>query len=189
MKLNNKYYIIRHGEALSNVKDIVSCWPEKFKNPLTTKGREQIKKASEKIKSKNIDLIFSSPLLRTKQTAGIVGKFLKIMPKFDKRLREIDFGIFNSKSAKEFVAYFESEKQRVKRKAPKGENYIDVSKRVFSFLKDAEKKYKVKNILIISHQAPLLLLEGRFKKLPIVTVMNDFVKKGRIKKGELIKLN
>ena len=28
MKLNNKYYLLRHGEAKSNVKNVVSCWPE-----------------------------------------------------------------------------------------------------------------------------------------------------------------
>ena len=84
MMLHNKYYILRHGEALSNVKGIISSWPETFKNPLTKKGREMIAVAAKMLKEKKISVIFSSDLLRTKQTAQIVGKVLKIAPKFDK---------------------------------------------------------------------------------------------------------
>ena len=42
MNLNNKYYLLRHGEAISNAKNIISSWPEKFRNYLTGKGKEQI---------------------------------------------------------------------------------------------------------------------------------------------------
>src|SRR5882724_5137403 len=98
MKLNNKYYILRHGQALSNVKGIISCWPETFKNPLTPHGKATIKESAVflqkllKLHGKTLDFIFASDLLRTRQTAEIVGKTLNIKPKFDKRLREIGFG-------------------------------------------------------------------------------------------------
>ena len=52
MKLNNKYYILRHGEALSNVKQVCSSWPEKFKNPLTKHGQEMVMAAAEMLKEK-----------------------------------------------------------------------------------------------------------------------------------------
>ena len=63
MKLNNKYYVLRHGEAVSNVKDIVSCWPEKFNNPLTKKGVVKINRAASQLEKKKIDLIFHSSIL------------------------------------------------------------------------------------------------------------------------------
>ena len=192
MKLNNKYYILRHGEAKSNAKGIVSCLPEKFKNPLTRKGASQIKSAVDKLINKNINLIFASPLLRTTQTAEIVGKALKIKIKSDKRLREIGFGIFNSKSVKSFEKYFKSSQERVKRKVPGGENYEEVLKRVFSFLAEIDKKYKDKNILIVSHQAPLLLLSGKVKGYSIlksIKSINNIFGEKRIAKGELIELN
>ena len=52
MKLNNTYYILRHGEAVSNVKQVVSSWPEKFKNPLTQHGKEMVMAAAEMLKEK-----------------------------------------------------------------------------------------------------------------------------------------
>jgi len=197
MKLNNKYYILRYGEAESNVKQIVSCWPEKINNPLTKKGVEQIGGVSERLKNKNIDLIFSSPILRAKQTAGLVGKVLGIEPQLDLRLKEIDFGPFNGASVSEFEKYFGSLevnnlKKRIKSKAPGGENYEEVMKRMFDCFKEINKKYKGKNVLIVSHHAPLLLLWvkvlGHSLSESIEHLEKIFQEK-RITKGELIELN
>ena len=152
MKLNNKYYILRHGQAKSNVEDIVSCWPEKFVNPLTEKGVSKIGKVAEELEHKNIDLIFASPLLRTKQTAEIVANKLNLKVKFDRRLREVGFGVFNGKSAEKFDNYFRNFAERINRKTKGGENYKGVLKRVTSFLTEINRKYKNKNILIVSHQ-------------------------------------
>lgn len=189
MKLNNKYYILRHGEAISNIKEIVSSWPEKFNNPLTKRGREMIKEVAGILKGKNINLIFSSDLLRTKQTAQIVGKALEIRPKFDKRLREINFGIFNSKSIFDFNEQFKKEEGRIKDSVPKGETYTHLLERVFGFLKDIDKKYKNKNILIISHECPLFFLEGKVKGFSLKKTINNYPFGKRIHKGEVRKLN
>ncbi|TSC95133.1 MAG: putative phosphoglycerate mutase [Parcubacteria group bacterium Licking1014_1] len=189
MILNNKYYILRHGEALSNVKNIVSCWPEKFKNPLTKKGVGQIKSAAEELKNKSMDLIFTSPLLRTKQTAEIAGKRLKIKPKTDKRLREVSFGLFNGKPVSDFLGYFKNDSERADKATPKGENYKDVFERVFGFFEKINRNYKDKNILIISHQVPLFLLEGYVRGLTIAETIENFPDEKMLRKGEIRELN
>jgi broad specificity phosphatase PhoE len=192
MKLNNTYYILRHGESRGNVKNIVSCWPEKFYNPLTKKGQDQIKDVAGKLKTKNVDIIFCSPILRAKQTAEIIGKRLGLEPKIDKRLRELGFGIFNHKSIEEFVKHFAKHVDRIKNRPPKGENYQDVTKRMFRFFKDINKKYKGKNILIVSHQAPLLLLRARVSGYLLsesIVKLEEIFQEKRITKGELIELN
>ena len=189
MKLKNHYYIMRHGEAKSNVKDIVSSWPEKFKNPLTKKGKEKVKETAKVLLEKNIDLIFSSPLLRAKQTSEIVGKKLKLKVKFDKKLKEIGFGTFNSESIEKFVRFFESRIKRINHSTPKGESYSDVSKRMILFLKDTEKKYKGKNILIVSHQAPLFLLEGHIEGLSLRDIIENFPQERMLHKAQLRELN
>lgn len=188
MKLNNKYYILRHGEALSNVKNIVSSWPEKFRNPLTANGARQIKESANKIKNKNINLIFSSDLLRTKQTAEIIGKKLKLTPKFDKRLREVGFGSLNSRPAEELI-YLSFEKERLTRSFKGSETYGSVLKRVYAFLKYLEKKYEGKNIFIISHQCPLWILENKVKGFSLAQGLKRNPDKKRIGRGELRELN
>lgn len=192
MKLNNKYYILRHGEALSNVNSIVSCLPEKFKNSLTEKGVNKIKSVAKILENKKIDLIFTSPLQRTKETAQIVAKYLGIEVKIDRRIRELEFGIFNGKKEKDFTGYFSSKKERLKKKTPGGESYVDVLKRVLEFFIEINKKYKNKNILIVSHQAPLLLLLCKVNGWSMLKSMDGIINvKGekRINKGQLIKIN
>lgn len=170
MKLNNKYYIMRHGQAISNVKDICSCWPEKFKNPLTKIGKEKAKETALNLKNtcakqnQSIDMIFCSPLLRTKMTAEIVGKILKLKPKTDKRLREQNVGIFNNQSLPKFKLLFgEHGIHRFKIRPKNGETYLEIEKRMVDFLKSTDKKYKNKTILIVSHQLPLLFLDCAVK--------------------------
>ena len=188
MKLNNKYYLLRHGEAMSNVRQVVSSWPETFKNPLTQKGRGQIKNAAKKLKSKHIDLVFASDLLRTKQTAQIAGKALKISPKFDKRLREVGFGRVNGMSTEELL-YLSFEKDRLKNSFKKSETYESVLRRVWDFVKKIDKKYKGKNILIVSHQCPLWILENHVKGFTLVEGLKRNPEEKRIGKGEIRELN
>lgn len=192
MKLNNKYYLLRHGEAMSNVKKICSSWPEQFENPLTRHGIEMVEESAQKLIDKKVDMIFSSDLLRTKQTATIVGKQLNLEVKFDTRLREIQFGSFNNRSIEDFEKYFENKEQRIIAKTPDGENYIEVLGRMYSFFEEIDSLYNKKTILIVSHQAPLLLLYGKVKGCSIEESIENietvFTEK-RIQKGELVKLN
>ena len=195
MKLSNKYYIMRHAQAISNVKALCSCWPEKFKNPLTILGREIVRESVEKLKrnldleGQSIDLIFASPLLRTEQTAEIVGKMLKVKPKLDKRLREIGFGIFNKKKLESMWKYFKTEEERIRQRPPKGETYSEILDRMLDFLKDIDKKYKGRNILIVSHECPLFLLQGKVMGLSIKETIKKFSLEKRIHKGEIRELN
>ena len=189
MKLRNKYYIIRHGQAISNVRALCSCWPEKFINPLTKKGREIIKESAKKLSGKKIDLIFTSPLLRTKQTAEIIGKILKVKPKTDKRLREMGFGIFNGGSLERMWKSFKGEQERIKKGPAKGENYSEISNRVAEFLKEIDDKYNEKNILIVSHEGPLFLLQGKVEGLSLKETIKKYPLEKRIHKGEIRELN
>lgn len=187
MELNNTYFILRHGEAKSNKERFCSGWPEKIRSPLTEKGRKQIKDLIPNLKKENIDLIFSSDLLRTKQTAQIVAKSLGLKVDFDKRLREVDYGIFNGRSAQEWYDYFgdRDEAERVIKRPPKGENWKDIKKRMLHFLKDIDKKYKDKNILIVSHQSPLRILQAVMESSSMNGMDHNHKEKLGIKTGEL----
>jgi len=186
---------MRHGQALSNVKAVCSPWPEKFHNPLTKEGKEVAKKSIQKLsdkilkKGEKIDLIFASPLLRTQQTAGIAEKILKAKIKTDKRLREVGFGIFNARPLVGMWKSFKNEEERINKKPEKGESYKECLARVFDFLKTTDKKFKGKNILIISHECPLFLLHGKFVGLTIKETIQAFPLDKRIHKGEIRELN
>ena len=163
--MRNNYILLRHGQTIYQAKR----WDIFYLNDnvvsLTKKGRQQIKTAAKKLKNKGIDLIYASDFLRTKQTAGIVAKELGLRIKFDKRLRDIDMGIYKGKSGEEFFKTLSSRKQRFFKRPPGGESWRDARKRLKDFIKDIYKKHKNKTILIISHADTIWLLLGIFKKL------------------------
>jgi len=158
---SNHYFILRHGESVNNISNLINCLKEdKDLYPLTLKGRLAIEKLAQKLEKEKIDLIFSSDFLRTKETAQIISRRLNLKIHFDPRLREINVGIFNGQKAKSYEEFFDSPALKFYKNPPQGENLKQLAQRVFNFIIDIEKKYKNKNILIISHEYPLWMLEA-----------------------------
>ncbi len=158
----NIFYLLRHGEAKSNSSDMIVSKETKTKKfPLTTKGKKDVQKVIQQLKKEKIDLIFASPLTRTKQTAEIISKTLKIPVKFDKRLLEIQTGVFNLKPIRDYLDYFDNNKERLDKRPIDGENLKDVAKRAISFVNDINRKYQDKKILIISHGDLLQMMSGK----------------------------
>lgn len=187
MGFKNKYYFLRHGQALSNIEGFNSSWPEIKDNPLTEEGQRQAKQAGQFLKSKNIDLIFSSDLQRTRQTAEIVGRELNLNPNYDSRLREISFGGLNGKTKIELEHIF-GEKGKETPNIEKVENYYELSERMLDFLKETDSKFFGKNILIVSHEAPLAALEWKLKGISVEKGLKEKMGE-KIKNGEVREIN
>ena len=149
---------MRHGEAEQNVKGILNSKLETNHYHFTEKGKKQVLATAKKMAKEKIDLIFSSDLLRAKETSEMIADSLEIGRDkiiFDRRVREINFGIFDGKKSEEYRAHFTSYKERFEKNPPDGENFSQLKNRVSEFLYDTDKKYSNKNILIVSHEAPI----------------------------------
>ncbi|MDD3662982.1 MAG: class I tRNA ligase family protein, partial [Candidatus Pacebacteria bacterium] len=165
-KSGNRYFVMRHGEAESNIKvpgGIVSTDINDIDN-LTDKGRGQIRDSVKNIKD-NVDIIVYSPFMRTKQSAEIVKEELGISDEnfiSDLRIKELDTGIFNGQTWNDYVIA-RGEANKYLYTPEKGESFKDVKKRTAEFVYYLEHKYKDKNILIISHQLPIrMILAGAY---------------------------
>lgn len=66
-----KLIITRHGETEGNVKKILAD----VSDPLTSNGIKQAEAVSKRLKNESIDAIFSSPIIRAKETAQIIAKY------------------------------------------------------------------------------------------------------------------
>ncbi|MEK7503705.1 MAG: class I tRNA ligase family protein [Patescibacteria group bacterium] len=183
---NNKYFIMRHGEAPMNTKNLASCWPEKVHNPLTKKGEAEVLKTARLLKNKNIDFIISSDVLRTKQTAEIVVQETGAKIIFEERIRELNVGIFNGGNPKLIWEHLDQEKNPIEAQIPEGESLLDVQKRMAGFLEATDKEYQNKNILIVSHELPISILEGSLKGIALENILagRKENKEARIKTGE-----
>jgi isoleucyl-tRNA synthetase len=184
----NSYFFLRHGEALSNVKKILSSYPETFFNPLTPKGIKQIKSLLKKIKKLKIDFIITSPLLRAKQTAEIIAQSLNVPVIVNFNLREIDFGIFNGRHQDDYCRFIKDEINQYFTKPENGESLSDVKKRMIKVILDLEESYENKKFLIISHQDPLWILFAEMNGLSLnqLLLKSDWkLSLGELKKVDL----
>ncbi len=154
-KSGNKYFVIRHGGAESNLNDLISSKVEDVDH-LTEEGKKQVLDSLQTLKDKKIDLIIYSDFMRTRETAEILKNGLNIEDEnylSDKRLWEMNAGIFEGKNWKEYL----NEREKGPRyfyKPEGGESYKDVKFRIAEFLYEIENKYKGKNILIVTHELP-----------------------------------
>lgn len=158
----NTYLMMRHGESESNAAGILNSDPNK-KNPLTEKGREQVRRATEELKDKTIGYIYVSPLMRAQETAHIVADTLHINTDriiTDPRLDEIGVGVYEGKPVAEYNVEFPNTMKEFIRKPEGGENWSDVKRRAGEFLYDIESKHKGSTILIISHGDTTWLMQA-----------------------------
>ena len=82
-------YIVRHGETECNINNICYGW---YDCPINEKGISQAKNLGKFLKTKKIDKIISSDLLRAKMTAELINNELNIPIVFNSSFREINFG-------------------------------------------------------------------------------------------------
>ena len=87
-------YLVRHGETDENSKNIIQG---RKNTHLNTKGVQKTKELRQTIISLGVDICYTSPLLRTLETAfGLVADKALIIK--DDRLLERNMGIFDDKN-------------------------------------------------------------------------------------------
>ncbi len=157
-KLRNEYIALRHGEAENNTKKIVDCGKNNFH--LTENGREQVQKALNELRGQNIDVIISSDVLRTQETAGIVSTALGKEVILDPRIREFNFGSFEGRlddEWREFAADYYNFWQH----GPEGgESLKEMRSRLWQFISKCEERYDGKSILLVTHEYDVWLLKA-----------------------------
>lgn len=155
-KSGNKYFVMRHGQAQSNVQNV---WdyagdPE---NHLTEVGKSQVQESAKKLQSEKIDVIITSPILRTQETARIVAQEIGYNSDniiIDERVIEWQVGgDFQGKTIEEFIQIRNASENRYTFKTDNGESFAELIKRCGDFMYEIEQKYQGKNVLIVTHNS------------------------------------
>ncbi|MBO1266114.1 histidine phosphatase family protein [Proteiniclasticum sp. SCR006] len=156
---------VQHTQSMHHLNGMVGSWTDW---PLSDKGKEQAETMGERLKKETEGkefLLYSSDLLRAKETAEIIGKHLGIKPIFKEVLRERNLGKAVGKS----VAWLR-ENQQCQEKTVDDRLFSDAESRrdVWNRLKDFyesiladENEY----ILIVSHGDTLSIFNALFLHL------------------------
>ena len=115
-------------------------------------GKFEAKIVGKKLSLVNFDVIYSSDLLRAKQTTKEIIKYQSCPVKYVKALRGKNMGIFEGRPRNAYDRYLRKKGHaKTDCRIPKGESREETYKRVTVFLTKVYKKHKNQTVLFSSH--------------------------------------
>ena len=173
-----KLYFVRHGESEANILRVISNRESPF--GLTELGKQQALTLADRLKDILFKAIYSSPILRARETAEILSRSFHLRYQVTEALREYDCGILEDKSdgaswklhteiAEDWTLHHNH-----LRKPEGGESYLDIQDRFLPFIEALKRESLNKDeyILLVAHGGLLQLM------LPLIltNVDNSFVR-------------
>lgn len=158
-----KILVVRHGETDWNTVNRVQGATD---NPLNKKGLEQARQTGENLKGTRIDRIYTSDMLRARQTTDGILKVLdqNIPVIVEPAFREQNFGIYEGwpRDNEEYQA----EKKKAFKRFKDGESFLDVAARVYPKLNEIiETSADDETVLISCHGGICRMIASCFTDL------------------------
>lgn len=131
-------YFVRHGESEANVRHVISNRESPF--GLTPRGRRQASTLAQALQDIPFTALYSSPVLRARETAEILARALNLSYQVTEALREYDCGILEDQSDEESwklhreIAEDWTVHQNYLRKPDGGECFLDIRERFLPFI-------------------------------------------------------
>ena len=154
-----KLYFVRHGESEANLIREISN--RDLKHGLTATGRQQAADLADYLKDQDAIQIYTSPILRARQTAEILAGTLGIPCEITDALREFDCGVAEGRRDAEawklHAGVMDAWLQRGKWDAriEQGESFNDMRRRFIPFIETLVQTYASHpgTIILVGHGA------------------------------------
>lgn len=161
--MTTKIFFVRHGEVDNPNK----IWYGRFSGfPLSANGEKQILKTAQFLSAHDINAIYASPLLRTKQSAKIIADTLRLSVNYSDHLLEVHSSLqgktFDCIASHWAENIYASSKNKII-----GETIEQLSERMQKFITKIIKSHAGKNIVAVSHGDPIMIVKAHVEKLPI----------------------
>ena len=132
-------YFVRHGESEANVLGVISN--RGAEHGLTERGRRQAETLARDLQGAGVARIYSSPLLRARETADILATILDVAFEVTDALREFDCGVAEGRSDPGAWALHQSvveawmEHGDLDARIEEGESFVDIRDRFVPFVR------------------------------------------------------
>ncbi len=167
-----KIYSTRHGQTDYNKHDFILGTTD---IPLNEMGLSQARELAERVHEiGDIDIIISSPMKRALSTANAVAERCGLEIITDERLREWDYGNFESKT-RYTEGFHENKVNFGVKMGENGESLLQLCHRVYSAIDDIITKYSDKTVLIVSHGGVCRAIETYFHNMSNKEFLNWFM--------------
>lgn len=170
-RVKNTYYVMRHGQSKANVEKTIVSSPENGLTGfgLSDKGKAQVALAIEDFPELDDKTrIFASDFLRTKQTAEVAGKALRIKYPIvhTPLLRERFFGDLELGSDTLYEKVWATDAKTPDATGFGAEPVYSVLERIVSCVQKIEKEHSGQHILLVSHGDTLQIFLTYLKGWP-----------------------
>jgi broad specificity phosphatase PhoE len=152
--------LARHGESEGNFAG--SLQGSRFDTPLSARGRRQAEALAIRLADEGIDAVWSSPMVRAKETAAIVAAPHGISLSIDADLVEFDWGIW---SGRPFDGALEQEVSAVRGRWRAGETDLAPSGGESPALVAIRGGRFLERLAATGTRAPLVVAHGRFNRI------------------------
>ena len=188
-KTKNQFFLMRHSHSTRDIDTGDIIVNSKLKQDiyhLTDEGKKLTEERAESLASQgDVDFIFSSPFLRTQETAKIIADKLGVQVITDERLKELDHGM-DCEGKPSFTCPLEDNSRTMDNKHNEdSETWREARKRIFETVRELNDKYENKKILIVGHGDPLWLLETALTGLDDAKTLETRNSDVYLKQGEL----
>ena len=147
-------YWARHGEY-QNPNNVNPFRLTGF--PLNQKGKQQSEQIANYLLDKKISAVYSSSILRCKQTSRIISKKLHLKPKYSKLILETNSPLKGSPKTR-LTNWWAETLQHPFHLKHGGETLEDIFSRVNKFFQAILKRHQNQNVLVVSHGEPTMIL-------------------------------
>lgn len=164
-----RIFVIRHCEAAGN-KD--RTFQGHTDGPPTENGWAQLERLAERMKNEPIDAIYSSPLIRARETAEAVNRNFGYTVNIRKDLIEINGGVWEGKRWADLPTLYPEASHNwslepYKFHPENGEAMADVYERIYNAVLSVAKENKGRNVAVVSHGCAIRNLICKVKGMPI----------------------
>ena len=149
-------YFMRHGEVHNPKKVLYGRLP---RFSLSKEGRTMVEETAKVFRKENIQHIYASPMLRTRQTAEIIAKKIGLDVKISSLLNEVKFS-FEGILLEDFVKTIQPKIYSLEYAKGGSETIERIEKRMLRFIDMIKIKHKNQRLLVISHGDPIVITKA-----------------------------
>jgi broad specificity phosphatase PhoE len=151
---------VRHGETRSNIEQLLHGRTDE---PLNALGKRQAQRVAERLgASRDLDLIYSSPLARARVTAESIAKQIGIDARIHPGLAEYHFGDFEGftinrikdEHPKIYQGMFDFADLAFR--FPNGESRGEFHERVLRAVSEIKESHREKRIVVVAHEGVIV---------------------------------